>query len=261
MKRAGLIIGFIALSLAAHFASAQVLKNKVIAHRGAFRTAGLPENSIASLNRAIELGCGGSEFDVWMTADGVIVVNHDPTHQGLKIESSTYKELAAKKLKNGETIPTLEEYIAAGKKQKYTKLILEIKTSGISKERTLELAEKCVQTVKRMKAKKLVDYIAFDYDAALKVIDLDKKADVSFLSGNGSVTPAQLKKDGFAGLDYHFKAYKEHPEYIEQARKLGLTTNAWTVDKKEDMEWLLKKNIDYITTDEPELLLDLLEKK
>lgn len=260
MKKAGLIIGFIALSLTANLTYAQVLKNKVIAHRGAWRTENLPENSIASLNRAIELHCGGSEFDVWMTADGVIVVNHDPTHQGLNVETSTYKELAAKKLKNGETIPTLEEYIAAGQKQKYTKLILEIKTSKISKERTLELAEKCVQTVKRMKAKKLVDYIAFDYDAGLKVIELDKKADVSFLSGNGDVTPAQLKKDGFAGLDYHLNVYKKHPEYIEQARSLGLTTNAWTVDKKEDMKWLLNKGIDFITTDEPETLLQLLKK-
>ena len=38
--------------------------NKAIAHRGAFKKNGFPENSIASLREAIRLGCTGSEFDV-----------------------------------------------------------------------------------------------------------------------------------------------------------------------------------------------------
>lgn len=234
-------------------------KNPVIAHRGAWRADNIPENSIASLRKAIEMGCSGSEFDVWMTKDGVPVVNHDPTHQGLKVEHSTYRELAAKKLPNGETIPTLEEYIKAGKKQKDTKLILEIKTSQISKERTLELTEKCVNTVKRLNAEKYVDYICFDYDAGLKVIELDKKASVCYLSWKGDVVPAKLKEDGFAGLDYHHTAYRKFPEYLNEAKKLGLVTNVWTVDRIEDMQWFIEKKVDYITTDEPKALFDLLK--
>jgi glycerophosphoryl diester phosphodiesterase len=41
----------------------------VIAHRGAWKNAGVPENSIASLQHAIDLCCYGSEFDVHMSAD------------------------------------------------------------------------------------------------------------------------------------------------------------------------------------------------
>ena len=48
-------------------------KNQVIAHRGAWKKNNFPQNSIASLNEAVKLGCYGSEFDVWMTADNVLV--------------------------------------------------------------------------------------------------------------------------------------------------------------------------------------------
>ena len=43
---------------------------KVVAHRGYWTTEGSAQNSIASLQKAAEIGCWGSEFDVWMTADG-----------------------------------------------------------------------------------------------------------------------------------------------------------------------------------------------
>ena len=57
--------------------------NKVIAHRGAWKNTGTPQNSIASLKAAIALGCAGSETDVHMTADSALVINHDPEWGGL----------------------------------------------------------------------------------------------------------------------------------------------------------------------------------
>ena len=74
--------------------------NSVIAHRGAFKKNNFPENSIASLREAIRLGCTGSEFDVRMTADSVLVICHDPVHGGLTIESNTYESLKKLPLKN-----------------------------------------------------------------------------------------------------------------------------------------------------------------
>ena len=58
-------------------ASKVLAVNPVIAHRGAWKKNGLPQNSIASLRQAIALEWGGSEFDVRMTADDSLIINHD----------------------------------------------------------------------------------------------------------------------------------------------------------------------------------------
>jgi len=231
--------------------------NKVVAHRGAWKVAGNPQNSIASFQEAVRLGCEGSEFDVWMTKDGVLVANHDADFLGMPVETSTYKELLQQQLPNGENIPTVEEYIKEGMKQNTTKLVFEIKTSGISKERSLELAEKSVQLVKDLGAEKWVDYIAFDYDICLKVIEKDPSANVAYL--NGDKTPAELKQAGFWGLDYNINVMRKNPHWIKEAHDLGLTVNVWTVNKEEDMKWLLSEDVAFISTDEPEMLFQLIK--
>ena len=118
--------------------------NVVIAHRGGWKKNNLPENSIASLRYAISLKCAGSEFDVRMTADDSLVINHDPDYHKLPIEKINYADLAVFKLSNGEKLPTLREYILAGMKDNNaTKLICEIKPSEISKERGTAIAQSC----------------------------------------------------------------------------------------------------------------------
>ena len=81
---------------------------KVIAHRGYWKTEGSAQNSIRSLERASEIGAYGSEFDVHLTADNVLVVYHNNDIQGKHIQSCTYDELKDLQLSNGEKLPTLE---------------------------------------------------------------------------------------------------------------------------------------------------------
>lgn len=236
-------------------------KNPVIAHRGAFKKNNLPENSIASLKEAIRLKCYGSEFDVHMTKDGIIVVNHDADFYGMDISSSTYQELLVKKHPNGESIPTLEAFLKEGMKQKKTKLILELKPAK-GEEAMMNLTDAAVKMVKDMKAGPWIEYISFHYGSLKRVLELDPKATVAFLaSGKGIVTAEKLKADKFAGADYHYSAYKQDPSWFEKAHSLGLTINGWTVNPKEDLQWMLDNKADYITTNEPELLFELLGKK
>lgn len=238
-----------------HVSSAQS-ETRVIAHRGAWKVEDLPQNSIASLHRAIELGCAGTEFDVHLTKDDVLVVNHDADFYGIDIGTATYAELLAKKHPNGEVIPTAEAYLLEGMKQKGTKLIFELKTSKLGKDRTLHSADLSVQLVKRLGAEEWVEYIAFDYDACKRIVELDPNAKVYYL--NGDVTPAQAKQDGFAGLDYHFNVFKDNPTWISEAHDLGLAINAWTVNTEEEMRNLLNQHIAFITTDQPALLFEVI---
>jgi glycerophosphoryl diester phosphodiesterase len=230
--------------------------NPVIAHRGAFKTKNLPENSIAALREAIQLQCTGSEFDVRMTADDSLVINHDPDYHHMVIEKTRFQELSKIPLSNGELLPTLRQYLMAGmEKNRHTRLVLEIKPSGISKERGKLIAEKAVRLVQELQAVPYVVYISFDYDILKKVIELSPGVHTQYL--NGDRTPEQLKADGISGADYHLSVFKKQPDWIERAQKSNIVLNAWTVNEKKDMEWLLNNNFQYITTNEPELLLAL----
>ncbi|SEL60325.1 glycerophosphoryl diester phosphodiesterase [Parapedobacter koreensis] len=241
-----------------HISFAQFIQNQAIAHRGAWKVDGLPQNSLASLHRAIELGCAGSEFDVHITKDDVLVVNHDAEFYGIDIATATYAELLAKKHPNGESIPTAEEYLREGMKQQKTKLIFELKTSKLGKERTLYSADLAVQLVKKLGAEAWVEYIAFDYDACKRLAERDPNAKVYYL--NGDIDPEQAKQDGLYGLDYHFSIYKKNPTWVKEAKSLGLVINAWTVNTEDEMLVLLNQNAEFITTDEPALLLDVIQK-
>lgn len=259
MKKNAFFIATMCLFAFMQNGHAQFKKNVVIAHRGAWKQAGLPENSLASLNHAVALGCHGSEFDVHLTKDDSLVVNHDKDFYDIDIESATYQELLAKKHPNGEKIPTAEEYIREGMKQKKTKLIFEIKTAKAGKERTLQLTRMSVDLVKKLGAQKWVEYICFDFDAGKLVHQLDPKAQVAYL--NGDLAPAEVKKAGYTGIDYHFNVFKKHPTWIKEAHQIGLSVNVWTVNDADEMKNLLDQKVEYITTNEPELLFEVLKKK
>ncbi len=216
----------------------------------------LPENSIASLKQAIALKCVGSEFDVRMTADEVLVVNHNDNYHGLSIEQTTYAELTKFKLTNGERLPTLKDYILAGMQNNSTTgLVCEIK-AGSSKERSLRITEKVVTLVKELNAEPFIlSYISFDYDILKKIKEIEPKAKLQYLGCNK--LPKELKTDGITGVAYHLKTFKNNPEWITSAKELGLDLNAWTINNKEDFDFFLGHGFNYITTDEPKMLLKI----
>jgi len=225
----------------------------IVAHRGAWKQNQLPQNSLASLNHAISLKLGGSEFDVQMTADDSLVINHDSRFNGLDIGRTSYKELVRFRLSNNEKIPTLREYITAGMiNNSSTRLICELKSSTVSKERGIFSAEKLVETVRELKATQLISYISFDIDICKRIAALDPLADIQYL--NGDIRPDLLKAEGINGIDYNISVFKKNPGWIDEAKNAKMILNAWTVNNPDDMDWLIKKRFDYITTDEPELL-------
>lgn len=234
------------------------IKNKVVAHRGAWKNTNVPENSIAAFRHAVRLGCEGSEFDVHMSSDSIPVVNHDATIQGVSIAKTPLSGLLLIKLPNGEPIPTLESYLKAGMEQEKTRLVLEIKSSELGKDASIALTRKVVALVAKLHAQAWTDYIAFDYDVCKEVMRLAPYARVAYL--NGDKAPQELSDNGFFGLDYNLRVFDKNPSWIAEAQQKNLTVNVWTVNDAGDMRRLLDQKVDYITTNEPERLLELIKR-
>jgi len=235
------------------------MPNPVIAHRGAFKKNGFPENSIASLREAIRLNCAGSEFDVRMTADSILVINHDAHYQGMLIETTPYAMLAQQPLSNGEVLPTLLSYLTAGKQDKpSTRLILEIKPSDIKTRERLDLiAALVLKTVREAGVEDYTEYISFEYGQLLALKQQKKNAKLHYLNGDRS--PEQVAADSIDGIDYNFSVFQKNPDWITQAKRLKLVLNAWTVNDMAMLDWFLRQGFDFITTNEPELLFERLQ--
>lgn len=76
------------------------------AHRGA--RAHAPENTLEAFALALEMGAGGLESDVWLSADGVAVLDHDGDVGGVPIPTLQRKALPPH-------VPSLEDlYRACG---------------------------------------------------------------------------------------------------------------------------------------------------
>ncbi len=249
---------FMALAIAASALTASAAQPKVIAHRGYWDTTGSAQNSLRALAKADSVGCFASEFDVWMTSDGVLVVNHDADINGVHIETSTAKKVLAEKLSNGENVPTLESYLQLAAKQP-SRIVLELKTHD-SRKHERKAIKDIVAMVKKYGLEDKTDYITFSKYGFQDLIKYTPKGTaVYYLSGD--YIPWQVKEMGGAGIDYSLKAMKKHPEWVKMSHDLGMEVNVWTVNEPEDMQWCIDHGVDYITTNAPELLQEILKKQ
>ena len=235
----------------------QTTKTKVIAHRGYWwNNESSTENSITALRKAQELKIYGSEFDVWMTSDGVLVINHDDKIAGMRIEDTPYAQLKDIRLANGETLPTLEAYLKQGKKDKKTQLILELKPHS-TKEKEDKAAAAVVKMVKKTGVKKQTEYISFSLNICKEFVRLSPKAEVAYL--NGDLAPHELKALNITGIDYPISVLRKNNYWIKEAQELNMKVNVWTVDDEAGMKEMIEAGVDYITTNRPLLCMGLIK--
>lgn len=219
---------------------------QVIAHRGVWNNSDASQNSVASLNAALAMKVYGSETDVWSTTDGHLMINHDATINGINIENSTYDQVKDQKLKNGETISQLQDFLNILKTSTSpTKLVLEQKEHS-SDARNEAVAQAIVAAVNAAGVQDKVEYISFSLAACKTFAKYAPGVRVAYLKGG--MAPADLHKDGITGLDYHIAEFRAHPEWVKQAHDLGMSTNVWTVDAPKDMAYITNLGIQYITT-------------
>lgn len=226
----------------------------IIAHRGFWNVSSkTSENSLQSLINAQKMSAFGSEFDVQMTKDHELIVYHDELCQGIEISETYFQDLQNIKLYNAEKLPLLKDFLIQGKKQLKTILVIELKPCStdllekILVENTLELLEK--HNIYHCQI------ISFSLVICQLVKRQRPNLEVFYL--NGDLSPQQIVNHGLDGLDYHYKIFLNRPQWISEAGKLGLKTNAWNVNDVESYQKLKHFGIDYITTDIPDVLMKI----
>jgi glycerophosphoryl diester phosphodiesterase len=239
---------------------------KIIAHRGA---SGLtPENTMASFQKALELGIDAIELDVRQTSDGHLIVLHDDDlgrttpHTG-PAAGITYSEI--RKLDAGswfgpsfknEYIPLLSEVLDLVKNK--AEIIIEVKDGSrlypdiekniIAMIRTNSMTEKIAVSSSRITILNHFKTLAPDFRLA-KIL-----------------TPREYWRSLFQADSYivkqnlvqHIKEIHPHwtfidAQFVEWADSMGLSVYPWTVNKERKIRSLLDRGVSGIITNHPEL--------
>jgi glycerophosphoryl diester phosphodiesterase len=223
---------------------------QVVGHRGA---AGLlPENTLPSFERAIELGVDAVECDVRLTSDGRLVVIHDNTVDRTTNGSGEVAEMDLSAIQaldagGGEPPPTLEQVLdlVAGR----CGLYCELKANGTSGPAAEAVAARGLASD--------VLFISFSWERLVKVRDVIRGARLGLLVR----TPREEDRTfaariGFQGFGVHFRNVSLAT--VRDTHKAGMQLNVWTPNREADFEAMLALGVDVITTDRPDVLLALL---
>jgi glycerophosphoryl diester phosphodiesterase len=216
-----------------------------VGHRGA--RAYEPENTLRSYRRALELGVNAVELDVRVTRDGEVVVIHDAevdrTTNGKGLVSQlTLKEIKQLNTEKDEKIPTLEE--ALDFLDKKVKVLIELKETGFE--------EKVLRAVQKRGLEENVVIVSFLEEALRKVRELNEKVETGLIyvkHKNPVKTASDLKASYLLPL-YRFA----HTADVQKAHQNGLKVIVWTINKPEEVADYVKKGVDGITSDMPDVL-------
>jgi len=217
-----------------------------IGHRGARLYE--PENTLRSFKRALDLGVDAIEFDVRKTKDGKIVVIHDEkvdrttNGKGLVLDL-TLKEIKLFDAGQGERIPTLEETLDFMDRE--AKMLIELKEN--------DLEENVLNLVSHAGLTDNVIIISFLEEALRRVRELNSKVETGLIYSrhkNPVKTALELKANYLLPL-YRFT----HSADVEKAHKNGLKVIVWTINTPEEVEEYVKKSVDGITSDKPDILM------
>ena len=216
-----------------------------IGHRGA--RAYEPENTLRSFKKAIELGVDAVELDVRKTRDNEIVVIHDAKVDRTTNGRGLVSEISLEEIKKlvtekGERIPTLEETLdfLDGK----VKIIIELKETG--------LEEKVLTLIHKKGLEKNVVIVSFLKDALKNVREIDEKIETGliYVRHKNPVKAALDLKANYLLPLYRFI----HGADVQKAHEKGLKVIAWTINNQEEVSEYVKKGVDGIASDRPDIL-------
>lgn len=256
----------------------------VIAHRGDWRN--FPENSLEGFSSAIDMGVDIIEMDVAKTKDNHLVIMHDKTldrttnGKGL-VSDWTLDSLRKLYLKDGlgiETkfrIPTLEEALFVCK----GKALVNLDKSYEFFNEAYDVARK-TSTTKQIVMKgydKTVDQVMADFGTKLDtitfmpIINLDNQPNAMKIIDDYQ-TKLKVKAFELVFSKDTSKVLTRFPQIKEKGSRIwvnslwpsmnaGHEDNEAVKNKDSIYGWYLKKGVNMIQTDRPQLLIDYLRSK
>jgi glycerophosphoryl diester phosphodiesterase len=240
------------------------MRQRIIGHRGARNL--WPENSIGGFRNALALGVDGIELDVHPSADGVLVVIHDPTLERTTegtgpVAARTAAALGATRLEggDGEGVPTLDAVLdlLAGSG---IELHIELKNDAANRPYPA-LPQRVAET---LAARGCDDAVLTSFDPAVlgELRRVRPKgrllASVDRRSATAQGGPeAQLDRFDAIGVDVVAveKSFLAEHETLYRRRLGADRLGAWVVNDPADIARWLGAPVRYITTDRPDLVL------
>ncbi|MFE0174655.1 glycerophosphodiester phosphodiesterase family protein [Streptomyces sp. NPDC059002] len=224
-----------------------------VGHRGAPRLA--PENTVASLEAAIDRGAEWVETDVQFTKDGLPVIMHDETVDRMtdgtgRIEQLTAGEIAKLTVKGGGRVPTLEQVLASPKVRS-SRMLLEIKgpQTSASVARALDLVAEAGMADRTMVQ-------SFDENVVRYAAASPHKFKVALLRSKLDADPvATARAFSLSAYAVSFKGLAARPDAVERLRTAGVETFVWTVDRDVDWQAATSWGVDGMITNRPDEFL------
>jgi len=222
-----------------------------IGHRGAKNH--VVENTIESIEKAIEFGVDGIEIDVHKCASGELVVFHDFTLDRLtngsgEVGIHTLSELKSLKVKQRFSIPTLQEVLTLIDKKCMVNIELKGKDTATE---TCKIIKHFIEEKGWVNNQFLVS--SFQHHELEKVFQINPNLRLGVLT-KASVTDALE----FART---INAYALHPNYallsrgnVKLAQDEGYKIITWTVNDDESIERITSYGVDAIISDNPDRL-------
>ncbi|PWB71605.1 MAG: hypothetical protein C3F07_13550 [Anaerolineales bacterium] len=232
----------------------------IFAHRGA--SAHAPENTLAAFDLALTQGADGIELDVKLSADGHVVVIHDPTVDRTTGAHGNVKDITLAELRaldagsffseqyKGEKIPTLEEVFETVGKRTF----INVELTNYNTPRD-HLVETVCMLVKRFGLQKRVLFSSFFVSNLSRTRGYLPDVPRGLLALNG-LLGAWARSFGFAFGNYqalHPNLKDATHQQVQRVHRLGRRIHVWTVNAEQDMRRLFDWGVDGIFTDDPQL--------
>ena len=215
--------------------------NRVVAHRGGSRESGIPDNSRAGLKYTMSLKCYAMECDIYWTKDNKVIIGHatDTYYiNGLRPWEHTLEEIRkAGVLKNGETIPTLEDFLDIVQVEgNCTKLVLDIKNlDGNLTAYPIKAVQRSCEIIKERKAEKFCEFICTGNETVAAAAANCMVVYGVLVGWMANKNPAGHKAKGFNWANLSAKSYMnpygDGERTIDEFKNAGMQISVFNIDK------------------------------